>query len=121
MQKNRIVEHRQQPFVESAHLRVTGEEAEGAAVRDAQNALDGQGRGFEEFCRSRVGHLRRQVKQRLLFVAEVRGHYELARAVACIAQTEPLAQMFEAALYRERGRGEHGRGQLIPHKFVQDF
>ena len=62
-----------------------------------------EGRGFLELRGSRIGHLRRQIKQRLLFVAEVRGHHQLARSLAAIAEAEPLAQMLEAALHRKRG------------------
>jgi len=49
VQQDRVIENRKEALVEGAHLRVAGEEAEGAAARDAQNALDGDGRGFLEF------------------------------------------------------------------------
>ena len=117
VQKDRKVEHGHEAFVEVAHLRVAGEEAEGAAPRDLKNAADAVGGSLGKFRIARIGHVGRQVEQRLFAVAEVRRHDQFAG----FGQAEPLAQMFEAALHGEGGGGEHDGGDGFEDEFVEQF
>ena len=65
-----------------AHLRVAGEEAEGAALGDLEDAADALGGLLLEVGLARVGHVWREVEQRLLRVVEVAGDDELAAWMA---------------------------------------
>jgi len=56
-----------------AHLRVAGEEAEGAALGDFEDAADALCGFFGEVGLARIGHVGRQVEEGLLLVVEVRG------------------------------------------------
>ena len=78
VEKDGEVEDGQQALVEGAHLRVAGEEAEGAAAGDAEDAPNAVGGGLGKFGIAGVGHVGRQIEQGLLAVAEVRGHDEFA-------------------------------------------
>jgi len=59
-----------------AHLGVAGEEAEGAAFGDLEDAADALGCLLREVWLARVGHVGWQVEEGLLFVVEVRGDDE---------------------------------------------
>ena len=75
-----VGEFGEEAVVDLAHLFVAGEEAEGSAVGDLEDAADAFG-GFElEVGLARVGHVGRQVEEGLLFVVEVRGDDEFAGA-----------------------------------------
>ena len=64
--------------MELAHLGVAGEEAEGAAAGDLEDAADPLGGLGEEVGLARVGHAWREVEEGLLGVVEVRWDDELA-------------------------------------------
>ncbi len=81
-------------LVEGAHLAVAGEEAEGAAAGDGENALDAAGGGLGEFGIAGVGHVGRQIEEGLLAVAKVRRDDELAG----FSEAEAAAKVLEAAL-----------------------
>ena len=104
-------------LVEVAHLRVAREEAEGAATGEVEHAADALGGGLGEFGIAGVGHLWREIEQRLLAVAEVRRHNQLAGFI----EAEALADVFEAALHGERGRGEHHGGDGLEDQLVEQF
>ena len=74
-------------------------------------------RRLGKFGLARVGHLRRQIEQRLLAVPKVRRHHQLAR----LGQAEPLAHVLEAALHGERGRSQHHRGNGLEDQLAQQF
>ena len=78
LQEQRVGELGEEAVVDLAHLRVAGEEAEGAAAGDLEHAADAFGGLREEVGLARVGHVGRQIEQRLLGVVEVRGDDELA-------------------------------------------
>ena len=76
-----------------------------------------EGGGLGEFGVAGVGHLGRQIEQGLLAVAEVRGDDELAR----FSKAEAAAQVLEAALHGERGRGEDDGGDLFEDELAQEL
>ncbi len=68
-----VGEFGEEALVGVAHLGVAGEEAEGAAFGDLEDAADAFGGLLGEVGLAWVGHVRREVKESLLFVVEVRG------------------------------------------------
>ena len=66
---------------------------------------------------ARVGHVGRQIEQRLFAVAKMRGHDQLAR----FGQAEALADVLEAALHGERGGGEHDGGDGFEDQLAQQL
>ncbi len=119
VKEQRKVEDGKKKVVEGAHLVVAGEKAKGAAASDAEDTLDGFGRGWDEFGIARVGHVGREIEQRLLAVLEVRGDDELARAQFALGEPEPAAEMLKAALDRERGGSEDDGGYLIEDELAK--
>ena len=79
MEEQRVRQLGEQALVGVAHLRVAGEEAEGAALGDLKNTADALGCLFGEVGLARIGHVGREVEKRLFFVVEVRGDDELSR------------------------------------------
>ena len=63
-----------------------------------------------------VGHLGRQIEEGLLAVTKMRGDDELAG----FSEAEAAAQMLEAALHGERGRGEHDGGDLVEDQLADE-
>ena len=80
VEKERVGEFGEEAVVDFAHLLVAGEEAEGAAFGDFEDAADAFG-GFElEVGLAGVGHVGGQVEEGLLGVVKVAGDDELASA-----------------------------------------
>ena len=72
----------EEAVVDLAHLLVAGEEAEGAAFGDLQDAADAFGGAELEVGLAGIGHVGGQVEEGLLGVVEVAGDDELASAQA---------------------------------------
>ena len=71
MQEERVGEFCEEAVVDLAHLFVAGEEAEGPALGDFEDAADAFG-GFElEVGLAGVRHVRWQIEEGLFFVVEV--------------------------------------------------
>ena len=81
VEEERVGELGEEALVDVAHLRVAGEEAEGAALGDLEDAADALGGFVGEVGLARVGHVGREIEEGLLFVVEVRGDDELAGVV----------------------------------------
>ena len=99
------------------HLRITGKQAEGAALCDLQHAPDALRRARHELRRSRIRQVWRQVKYRLRRVVEVRRHHQLAR----VLHAQALADVIEAAAHRQGCRGEHRALQLREQALTQNL
>src|SRR5271155_1060146 len=108
LQQQGVAHFDQQALVQVVHLLIAGEEAEGAAMRDVEHAADALRSLLLKIRVARVGHIRRQIEQRLLAVAEMRGHDQFARVI----HAKALADVCETALHGERGRGEHDAGKI---------
>ena len=103
--------------VDFIHLRVAGEEHEGASAGNLQQPPDHAGRLAGELWRAWIGQIGRDVKDRLAFVIEVRGDDQVARVV----EPEPPAYVVESAAYGQRCRGQHRRFQLRPQTLAQNL
>ena len=90
----------QHALVHDAHLRVAGEQAEGAASGDLEHAAGALGGLREEVGVARVGHAGGQIQQRLLLVVEVGWDDELAG----VGQAEALARCVRSPTRRSRRR-----------------
>ena len=117
-----MLEHRKlqlakQPLINFIHLRVAGEEHEGASARDLEQPANDPGSLAGELRRARIGQIGRDVENRLAFVIEVRGDDQFARVI----EPEPLPYVFEAAADGQRGRGEHRSFQLRPQALAQNL
>ncbi len=80
VEQQRIGQLGQQALVDLAHLRVAGEEAEGAAFGDLEHAANAFGGLLGKVRLARIGHVGRQIEQRLPLVVEVRRDDQLARS-----------------------------------------
>ena len=109
VEEKREIEDREKALVEGAHLAIAGEEAEGAAAGDTQDALNGSGGSDDEFRIARIGHGGWEIEESLLAIAEVGRDDELAGFV----EAESAADVLEAALNSESGRGEDDGGDLF--------
>ena len=117
VEKDGKIEDGQQALVEGAHLAVAGEEAEGAAAGDGEDAVDAVGGGFGKVGIAGVGHVGRQIEQGLLAVAEVGRDDELAG----FGEAETAAHVLEAALHGERGRGEDDGGDGFEDQLAEQL
>ncbi len=81
-----------------------------------EDALDAARGGLGKFGIAGVGHLGREIEEGLLAVAEMRGDDELAG----FSEAEAAAQVLEAALHGERGRGEHDGGDLVEDQLAEE-
>ena len=77
LHEQRVGELGEEAVVELAHLGVAGEEAEGAAAGDLEDAADFFGGLREEVGVARWGHAGREIEERLFGVVEVAGDDEL--------------------------------------------
>src|SRR5208283_2915085 len=102
--------------VDIVHLRVAGEEHEGAAARDLEEPTHHASGLRCELRSARIGQVGRDVKDCLAFVVEMRGDNELARMV----KAKPLPDVVEAAAHSERCRCKNGGFELRPEAFAQD-
>ena len=93
--------------MELAHLGVAGEEAEGAAAGDFEDAADFFGGLREEVGVAGCGHVGREVEQRLLGVVEVAGDDELFGE----RDAEAFLEVVEAGRAVGVGDGEGGGGE----------
>jgi hypothetical protein len=109
VEKDGEIEDGKEKVVEGAHLGVRGEEAEGAAAGNAEDALDGDGGGGDEVRVARVGHGWREIEEGLLAIAEMGGDDELA----AVGEAETAAEMLEAALHGKGGGGENDGGDPV--------
>ena len=110
------IEDGQEALIEGAHLGVTGEKAERAAAGDAENALDGCGRGGDKVGFAGVRHGGREIEESLLTVLEVGWDDELASAQFVLGEAETAADVLEAALDGKRGGGENDGGDLFENE-----
>jgi hypothetical protein len=117
MEEKREIEDGKKALVEGAHLGVAGEEAEGAAAGDAENALDGCGGGDDEVGFARIRHGGWEVEESLLAIAEVGGDDELAGFV----EAETATDVLEAALNGEGGGGEDDGGDLFEDASAEEL
>ncbi len=133
LQQHGKFELAQQAVVQVAHLRVAGEEAEGAPARDLQQFADACRRARAAVGRAWIGQVGRNVEHGLLREVEVRGHHQLAR----VLHAQPGADVLEgagsvafllvvAARARvargdgERGGSEHCGFHLLEERLAQD-
>ena len=105
LRENRIVERHLRHRLHRAHRRVAGEEDEGAAARALQDLDHLAARGDGEVRRPRIGHLRRQIQNRLLPEVELRRQPDLVG----LLDAEPRADVVEAAVDGQRRRRQHRR------------
>ncbi len=103
----RVGELGQQAVVELAHLGVGGEEAEGAAASDFQDAADLFGGLREEVGVAGLRHVGREVEQGLAGVVEVGGDDELSGE----GDAEAFLEVVEGGLAFGIGDGEGGGGE----------
>jgi hypothetical protein len=94
-------------LVSGAHLRIAGEQAEGAAAGDLEDAAGALGRLDEEIGFAGVGHVGRQIEQRLLRVVEVRRDDEFAGE----GEAETSGDVLEAGDTAAGCYGEGRRGE----------
>jgi hypothetical protein len=99
----------EETLVGVAHLGVAGEEAEGAAFGDLEDAADALGGLLGEVGLAGVGHVGREVEEGLLFVIEVAGDDKFASG----GEAETAADVLEAAGDREGGGGEDDRAVRV--------
>ena len=107
LQEQWIGELAEEAVVEFAHLRVAGEEAEGAAAGDLEDAADFFGGVREEVGVARRREVLREIEQRLFGVVEVAGDDELFGE----RDAEALLEVVEGGLAFGVGDGEGGRGE----------
>ncbi len=112
VQEQRVRKLSEQTLVRVAHLGVAGEEAEGAAFGDLEDAADALDSFLGEVRLAWVGHVRRKVEESLFFVVEVRWHDQLARG----GEAETVANVIEATRDGERGRGEDDRVVVVKER-----
>jgi hypothetical protein len=93
VEEESVREFGEETFVGVAHLGVAGEEAEGPALGDLEDAADAFGGFFGEIGLARVGHVWREIEEGLFFVVEVRRDNEFA----CGGEAEATADVVEAA------------------------
>jgi hypothetical protein len=104
LKEQRVRELAEEAVVELAHLGVAGEEAEGAATGDLEDAADLFGGVREEVGVARRREVLREIEQRLPGVVEVRGDDELFGE----RNAEALFEVVEAGLAFGVGDGERG-------------
>ena len=84
-------------MVHIVHLRVAGEENEGAAACDLQQFADALGGLRGELGRARIGHIGRHVEHGLALIIEMGGQHGFAR----VFQAKALADVLEAPAHSE--------------------
>ena len=102
--------------MELAHLGVAGEEDEGAASRDFEEADGFFGGLLEERWAARIGEVLGDVEERLLLIVEVAGHDERAREL----DSEALLDEVEGALHGERGGRHYYAGDAVEELFGEE-
>jgi hypothetical protein len=99
------------------HLLVAGEEAEGSAFGDLKHSANALGGFVLEVGLARVGHIRRQVEEGLLFVVEVRRDDEFAGG----GEAQAAADVVEASGDGEGGRREDDGVVVVKECGGQEF
>ena len=75
--------------------------------------------GGREFRRARIGHLARQVQNRLARVVELRRQLQEPRGADAL-QPQAAADVVERSLHRQRGRGQHRGLHAVEQQFADD-
>src|SRR6202000_1425994 len=107
----------EEALMHAAHLGVASEKTKGTAFGDLEDATDAFGGFFGKVRFARVGHVGREIQQRLLFVVEGRGDDEFA----CGGQTEAPADVVEAAGDCEGSRGEDDGVVVVEERGGEEF
>ena len=99
MQQHGEIKFAKQALVDVIHLRVTGEQHECPATRNCEQAPDAVGSLGGKLRGARIGQIGWDIKQRLIFVIEMRGQ----NGFAGVLKAQAIPHVLETAAYGERG------------------
>ena len=99
------------------HLRIAGEEAEGAALAEFEKIDDFVGGGGPEAGVAHIGNRTRRVEKSLTRPIE----FGRERAFLCVIEADALANVFEAAADGERGGSENDGVECLEQTLAQNL